>query len=226
MSRRSTEPARKRSRWLRRLVWSFGTLVVLAAGGLAAMWWAATSTPDWYQPASIDYTLLEQDKKTIVALTERVSATLHDGKPVELTLDEAQINRWLAGRLELWPDAGSWLPNEVSRPLVQIEEDGRVRVGITLAAGALRTVVAMTLRAEVTPELVFIDPTALHFGVLPTPISWLKSMIPDDLYDEIRFTDRGMQVRNEFSLPNSRRRFGVTSIRTEGDALIITLTPR
>lgn len=226
MTARPEQPPRRKRRWLRRLAWSLAVVALLLAGGLAAVYFAATSAPGWYEPASIDYSLLEQDKTTIVALTERVTKALHEGKPVEVSLDQAQINRWLAGRLELWPETGDVLPNEVSRPQVRVEPNDRLRIGATLTAGGVRSVVDLSLAAQVTAETLRIELASLRLGVLPTPVDLLERMVPDDLYEGLRLRDGGADVRNEFSLPNSRRRFGVTRIRTEGDSLIVTLTPK
>ena len=127
----------------------------LAAGA------AATCRPSWYRPASIDYSRLERDKHAQLQLENQISAALNKGRSIEIELEQSQVNRWIAGRAELWPgEAPSLAP--FARPQVEFLRGRRVRVGALWERSGLAVVLSVTLHVELENGVLVISWAAVR----------------------------------------------------------------
>jgi hypothetical protein len=217
--------ARPRRRWLRL---TLVLLPVTIVGLLLALGGTLTCRPSWYQPVSIDYGRLEDDKRAQLGLENRISAALNDRRPVEVELDEAQVNRWIAARHELWPtEAPSLEPFE--RPQIVFLSDNRVRVAALAKRAGVRVVLSATFRIDLQSDGIVVKCDAVHTGALPTPRRLIEKAA-GTLADRLRL-DRAtvsagiMTLPNEGTWPNGKRRFRITDLSIEDGRAHLKLAP-
>lgn len=224
MSRKpDPRPARRRMGWRKRVLLSAaGVVVVLAGFGLAV-----TRRPGWYRPAPIDRERLRADKVALVGLQDEISAAINSGHEIRIRLDEAQINRWLAARAEMWPD---WLIDlgSLEDPQVSLGE-GEIRIGATAIKGSLRTVVALACRVDVREEGVVLDYGGVRLGAIPVPERWIS-----DLVDQVSANSEGaihadapgtVALENDWVWPNGRRRCRLRELVVSDGAVEVVLEP-
>ncbi len=221
----STSAPRKRPRWKRRVL--FGVPIVTIAAVLT-LGGAMTCRPAWYRPASIDYAHLEDDKHAEFDLENRISRGLNRGQPVEIELEEAQVNRWIAARDELWPgDVPSLDPLE--RPQVSFLDDNRVRLAALVSRGGLRSVVSATFRLAVAGDEVVIEQARLRAGLLPAPRGLVTEVLRRAA-PQLHLSEEALR-RGIFRVPaegvwhNGRRRFRITNITIRHGVARVRMEP-
>jgi hypothetical protein len=200
------------------------TIVVFPlVGGLAL-----TCRPSWYQPVSIDYTLLEEDKRAQLRLENEISAALNSNRAIVIELEQAQVYRWIAARHELWPaEAPSLEPFE--RPQIVFLDGNRVRLGALVSHSGMRVVLSTTFHVELQPEAVVVTWGAVHAGALPTPqllIEQSAQRAADrlDLYQEA-VTDGRVALPVEGTWPNGKRRVRITDLSIHDGRARLRLEP-
>jgi hypothetical protein len=209
---------RKRLRvWLSLASLSFGG-AVLAAGC------AGLCRPSWYQPVSIDFSRIQADRDRFVRLGDSIGDALNAGRSVEFMLDEAELNRALVGRREIWPDAGGWELEGARDPVVGISNEG-VRFGaMTEARGGFRVVLSCMLGAEPAGEQVRLICRGVRVGALPVPAGAILARVTDALQDggsDITTDGDAILLDNDWVWPNGKQRFRVEEIEfSEGKARI------
>lgn len=188
---------------------------------------AATCRPDWYEPTAIDYDRLRQDKVDLVQLQDRISAALNASQPIEFTLTEQQVNRWITARGELWPDAGVDL-GPLRDPVVQFA-DGQIRMGATVSAGGFRPVLGMACRAAASAEVVRIALAGTRIGVLPVPLRAFHETLAESLErSDLAATvpESGVIVlRNDFVWPNGERRCRIAAFEVGQAVVRVVIEP-
>ena len=156
---------RKKRRWALVLVL---VLLVLIPGSLLGVGAALTYRPAWYQPPSIDYNFLEEDKRIQLRLENEISAAVNRDEPATIELDQAQANRWIAAREELWPGEVPSL-GPLRQPQLDLLGENRFRVGALVEQAGVEAVVSAAFRVEVRPETVTITCDQVNTGALRTP---------------------------------------------------------
>ncbi len=215
-------------RWRRRLIVGallLGVLLVVALGGLVC---AATYRPGWYQPAAIRFDRLPADKQAFVALLDSISAALNHGEPIEVVVEQDQLNRWLAGRREVFPP--DWERFEQLRdPFVQILPERRLRLAARIRQGGFAAIASVGLRITAGPETIRLDTAALRVGLLPVPTGWLggelAARLPRRARVRVELRNGVLEVPNRLVWPNGRRRFRIASLRSEAGRLFVRLEP-
>jgi hypothetical protein len=189
---------------------------------------ALTCQPAWYQPRSIDYERLEEDKRAQHRLENTVSAALNDSQPVEFTLDQDQLNRWIAARDELWPaEVPSIEP--FSRPQVALEEGNRVRLAALVEHSGMRVVLSVVFELELQDDALVVSWGSVRAGALPTPGKLLEEAarkLADRLdlpADAIR--DGRITLPNEARWPNGKCPFRITGFTISDGELSVRLEP-
>ena len=199
-----------------------GVLVVIA--GLAV---AVTRRPGWYRPAPIDRERLHADKAALVSLQDEISAALNSGHEIRFRLDEAQINRWLTARAEMWPESAMDL-GALQDPQVSLA-DGEIRIGATAIRGSLRTVVALVCRVEVQEERVVVEHGGARLGAIPVPeglISDLIRRVSANSHGAIQASSPGtVALENDWVWPNGKRRCRLRELHVSAGAAKVVLEP-
>lgn len=203
-----------------------------AAGGLGLLGvmflgFGVTCRPAWYRPGSIDYRRLRADKAELLVLQERISAALNAGDEVHVELEQEQINRWLAARSELWPEAEQDWPVEAD-PAVVLGDDS-IRVALTLRRGGFAMVVGVDCRITAGRESVMIALDRVRLGAVPVPraraLDRLRAALSAEL-GELPLSGNALLLKNAWVWPNGKRTFAIRDLQiTEGRAAI-TLSPR
>ncbi len=211
-----------RLRW--RVLLILAPAVALAGGvGLGL---AATCRPTWYGPESIDRAQLHSDKQTLVSLLDGIGDALNNGRAASFQLPEAQVNRWITARAEMWPEAAIDL-GEVQRPVV-LFEDGRIRVG-AMVGGEIRAVVGLSGHVDVTEDEVVLHLDGAWLGALPMPLGWLADMLAESplISAGVTLQDGGerIAIRNDWVWPNGKRRYRLAKLRTSEGTVEVTLEP-
>ncbi len=220
-------PAASRASPRRRLK----TILTLSAAGLAAaliaLGCAAACRPSWYRPAAPDYARLDADQRALVDLVDRIGAGLNRSEAVEIIVEEAQVNRWIAAQRELaLPEA--WSLPEV-RPVVRFGGEGRMQVAILVRRGMLSAVATAELELVVDPELILVRLSSAKLGLVPLPTGWLVEAaraVSGGRLADVEWRPSAVRLRNNFVWENGRCRYRVRALTCSTGRVQITLTPR
>ena len=198
-------------------------LLIVVAGLLVAL----TRRPSWYHPAPVDRERLHADKAALVSLEDEVSAALNSGQEIRFRLDEEQINRWLAARAEMWPEAALEL-GSLQNPQVSLAE-GEIRIGATAARGSLRTVVALICHVDVGNEHVSVQYGGPHVGVIPVPGGWISDVLSGltaSSHGAIQADSPGtVTLENDWVWPNGKRRCRLRELHVSAGEVEVVLQP-
>lgn len=210
-----------RSRTLRRIGWLFFAALCIT---LAIAVVASLKRPAWYRPASIDYAHLEEDKRALVGLYDRISADLNAGRPCRFTIDEAQLNRWIAANAEFWPHLASRFAL-VDQPVIRFPRTAEAEVAATFSQGQWRSVGCATIRITV-PGRLHGQVSGLQVGALPLPARWLwpivKTKVQEHARHGVELEGEGITVFNEWVWENGKVPFRVSEIQiTPGQATLV-----
>lgn len=187
---------------------------------------AATCRPSWYEPAAVDPARLRTDKQELVELFDSIGDALNNGQAIRCELDEAQFNRWLAARDEIWPLVGFEFELEgASYPQIQLLEGNRLRFGFTSTRSPVSVVMSVTLRLELSGTDLLVHLEGVRAGALPIPRSLVTRALRTqegalDLVD-------GATIRlpNDAIWPNGERPFRIESIEISAGRALVELAP-
>jgi len=189
---------------------------------------AVSFRPLWYEPQAIDRSRLEQDKQDLVNLFDGIGTALNTGRPVTVELDEAQVNRWLAARRELYPERGGVSLGPVQDPTLEFMGRNRFRVAGRLG-DTWGAVVSATGRFELTDDNFNVRLESVHAGALPAPLSLLSRAFGPALAEHLpavrRSPEGGLSVPRRGVWPNGKRPFRLVAIEADGESLRLTLAP-
>lgn len=218
------QPKPRARRWGRRLLISSIFSVTL----LACFYFALTCTPGWYAPPEIDRTRLREDKHTHLEIENSISDKLNRGESVTIELTEEQVNRWIAARDELWPGKVPSL-DPLEQPQVNFLEGGRIRVAGLVRQNLLSVVTSIVLRVSADGANLGVEWESLHAGALPAPNALVRRVAEslDDTGDVSpdEIAAGRVDIPNDFTWPNGKRRCRVQSIETGEGVLRVTLKP-
>lgn len=213
----------------RRRRWIVLASALAAATTLIAAGCSLTCRPRWYQPAAIDYSRLDSDKRDATNLGDRIGDGLNARRPVEIVLDEAQLNRWIAARSEL-PAGISLDLGPLRNPFVDLVDPDHIRMGALLERGGLKVVASVTARIAVDAEELHVRIEGIHAGAAPAPLALVEPLLRDALARggeaERLAADRTIVIPNDFTWPNGKRRFRVASVHIDDGTARIRLEPR
>ncbi len=197
---------------------------MVAAFGLGL---ALTHRPGWYRPQGIDRARLHADKLAMADLQEQISAALNQGRPVRFRLEEDQLNRWIAARAEMWPEAAIDLGG-LERPQAVLSEKG-IRLGATVKRASLEAVITLNCRLELGEEYLTVRYDTPRAGAIPLPRSWLMDLLvelPGVEPAALRSLRPGtIRVRNELVWPNGKRRCRLRELTPLPGAIEVVLEP-
>ncbi len=126
----------------RRLLISGGALLAFLTISLILAWWASQQSPSFYRQALTNSATAstESAQRFESALLQLHNQAHHTGR-WQITLDENEINAWLANDLPL--KFAHALPPELSEPRLAIDDD-RIQFAIHYKRGTVDTIISIT----------------------------------------------------------------------------------
>lgn len=254
-------PARGLRAWTVSCIrWMLARRRRLATGALAAglvllvtIWLLVHRVPAWYRPCTLDDSLMPAVRAQATRWVDTVSDQMVLGQPFTVELDEAEINRFIAARADLWPEGRTDFPDGIAGPAVAFEE-GRVRVGCVVrvagddrAGGFVVSVAAVIEFARDTGEL-RLRLESTRVGALPLPLALVRRAIQryagpqaadamaklgeasairvqDPRGAAEQWFDHGVAMVNRFRWPNGERRFRIEQVEVSPGRCRVTIDP-
>ncbi|MBI5865510.1 MAG: hypothetical protein HZB38_13580 [Planctomycetes bacterium] len=214
---------RRRWRWL---LLGSATLTLLSLLGL---FFAVTCKPAWYQPAAVDYRVLDDDKRVLTNLADEIGDNLNARNAFDVRITQDQLNRWIAARREV-PEIGVIDIEPFSQPYVDVLPDGAVRIGAIIRHESWRVVAALAARLDVQPDALRISLQSVHAGYARAPAAWIVGPLASALSraggSRTQIQDDVLLIPNDFTWPNGKVRFRISRIQTTDDEAIVSFEPR
>jgi hypothetical protein len=215
------KPGRKRGVWRWLMLGSVLTSLLLLGG----VYLAATCRPSWYQPIAVDQSRLREDKREFVGLLDRIGHALNRGESIVLTFDEAQLNRWIVARDELWPGTSLQIAG-IEQPFLSLLSGSRLRLAVTATATAVPAVISLTVSVSVERDLVLLEVDGVQAGRLPVPSEQLLAQIGDMLPPErAALRDGVIRVGNSWIWENGQQPFRIASLTVMPGQAEVVLEP-
>ncbi len=209
-----------------RLLFSLASFSI--AGGALAAGCAGLCRPSWYRPLSIDFSRIQSDRDRFVRLGDAIGDALNAGQAIEFTLDEAELNRAIVARREIWPDAGDWDLRGASQPVVELSESG-LRIGVmSESRGGFRLVLSCLLDAEPAGEQMRLICRGVRVGALPVPAGTVLKQVTAALRErgvDIQTDGDAVLLENDWVWPNGKQRFQVEQVAFGDGEVRIRLGP-
>lgn len=225
MSRVAAPPAARRRRILRLTLIAAALLAVL----LLLIGSLASCRPTWYTPRAIDLATLRTDKQDLVNLADRISAALASGESVRIELDQAQVNRWLVARNDMWPDDPLPRFGPLRDPQIEFLDGARIRLAAAIDWNGFTPVASIELSGATRPDDIAINLRHAAVGLVRVPVpplaDWLdptRHLPPGSTWDDA--THR-LVLRNRWEWRNGRVPFRIEGISAAAGRLTITLAP-
>jgi hypothetical protein len=224
------QPGRRR-RWLLLTVL---LLLVLIPGGLLAIAGALTYRPSWYQPRSIDYARLEDDKRVQLRLENQISAALNRNESVTIEVDQDQANRWIVARDELWPGEVPSL-GPLREPQLEFLGENRLRVGALVEQAGVEVVISGTFHFDLQPDTITVTWDHINTGALRSPRRLMAKAARRAARKlggrlsaaeiEQAIVDGKVTMPNDFVWPNGKRRVRIAELTIKNGKLLVKLEP-
>jgi hypothetical protein len=201
---------------------------VVAGIGLCGCLLAGTAfcRPSWYTPSSVDFSRLESDKRSLLTIVDAIGEGLNGRQVVDLVLDEAQLNRWIAARQQIWPGA-DFLPPGLERPQIMLLDAGCVHVATLVHVGAVRLVLTLRLRLDQRDSDLDVEIQEARLGLLPLPARWAARWLPDTVLPRNvgRSPSGGVSVPNRWIWQNGKRPFRIDALMISRARLSVRIAP-
>ncbi len=202
-------------------------LALLLPCALVGIGLAVTCRPGWYVPPAIDYERLHADKAALAAWQDEISTVLNAGAEIRVRLDQAQLNRWLAARAELWPPAGP-AAELLAQPFVLLDA-GEIRLAAIVGTGQWRGVLTVSGDVKVNDDQLVLRCTGAQLGVLPLPAravcDELRQRAPAGWHLVPGTGPATLVCQNEFVWPNGKRRCRLRELSVNAGVIEVVLQP-
>jgi len=237
------EPGARRRRWIRFLC----GCVALSVIGLGAVWLTFQHKPAWYRPARVSQGQLQDIRDSLTDANLEFSGALVGGQPFDFVLDDARVNRWLAAREHIYPDAKPWVPVWIRDPAVAFE-GGRVILGGVIEFDGWNVVASVHVAVELVDDGVRLRLAGVRGGSLPIPLSSgdralgdlvrrsdrsgdslpealsrliaeMRTRAPSDVLRE------GTRVANRFEYPDGHRLFRILNCELNDGTMTLRIQP-
>lgn len=192
-------------------------LVTLA---LLSILLAAIANPVWYEPQAVDEQKLSDDKREVVALIDRISRNLNQGLPIDVEVELAQLNRWIAARDELALDLIPELDG-VELPFV-LGQENILRVAVQRKWRGWRLILSIDLIANPMDPLTPLTAKRVKLGYLPIPLGWL---IKEDVLQRSGLRPVEGQEARLWVWPNGKRSFFVEQVAVSKNVVSFRMVP-
>lgn len=210
---------------------SIASIVALGLGFVILVL-ALEYRPAWYAPAVLTDSELQRCRMDAIRVVDYVGDQLVDRKSFEMTLSDDQLNAWISGLAQIWPEAARRVPSEIVEPFVAFEE-GVVRTAARMESDGWRAIVSSEYELALSPDhkQLIVRLVSARCGSVTLPrfivMSLLKPYLDaevlsgftlDQLYD-------GKQIENRFVWPNGKRLFRIDQLDIEPGAVRIRIEP-
>jgi|CXWL01.1.fsa_nt_gi hypothetical protein len=207
------------------------SILVLAAGGVALML-ALEYRPAWYAPVALTETELQQGRMEAMRVVDLVSDQLVDRKPFEIALSDNQLNTWLSGLAQIWPDAERRIPREIVEPFVTFES-GSLRTAARLVSNGWRAIVSSDygLQLSTDKKHLIVKLNSVRCGAVTLPRFVVASLCKPYLRTEamrghtLSQLYEGLPFENRFVWPNGRRPFRIEELNVEQGKIRLRIEP-
>ena len=202
-------------------------LSLLSVGALIGLGLAVTCRPGWYTPLAIDHERLHDDKVALATWQDQISTALNEGREIRVRLEQAQLNRWLAARTELWPQAGPAF-DAVDQAFVRLDA-GEVLLAAVVGRGHWRGVLTVCGGVDVNGDYLVLRCTGARLGLLPLPARTVCNELwkhtPNAARRNVGASPATLVFPNEFVWPNGKRRCRVRELLLNPGVLEVVLEP-
>lgn len=219
-------------KWLRIVLFSAVSLLLLAAIGLFFVWRASRRVPEFYQEAIRgDRTRLAEASDAMLQRATALSSDVKQDGPWEATFTAEEINGWLA--VDLVENHSGQLPPAMSDPRVAIQPDG-LTLACRFKQGYIDTVLSLAVDVYLPePNVVALRICKARAGSLPLPLDDVLRRI-DEAAQRSRLGIKWRQADGDpvayLSLPSSDGQREIVEIDTlrldEGEIYIAGSTQR
>lgn len=211
--------------------WLLGIIISLAAV-VALLYLAVSYRPAWYKPAAVPPEQYQALRDELTSLLSSVGSNLHEGKPFRILLTDKQINRWLAGRRQLWPTLQYILPPQLADPAIRLEP-GRLIIAVRYESVPLRCLLSLVVAARIDPadQAVVVRLEGAKVGLIGVPRSLLKRLAQRyvkrirwlSLLNTLNVTE--LRLPSRLVWPNGQFRFRLSQITLDNGQIEIIVLP-
>lgn len=198
------------------------------------LWMMFQHRPDWYRVPQVDEAALRRTRTETAQLIDRISERVVHRKTVLVTLEEAQVNEWLACLPETLPELRRALPRQIDSWVVSFGAT-ELLIGGHYDDGTWRAILnaAFDLRLSPDGRSVIVTLHDVRGGSLSVPQPVLDTLL-DQLRDGIASLEgvesladlrSGIAIPNRFIWPNGKRPIRIGRIEMSEGKIELTLEP-
>jgi hypothetical protein len=217
--------------WWRRKRAALSLLLLVGLGG-SGLLLGLEYRPAWYAPRSLTEPELRQARMEAMRILDHVGDELVARKPFDAVVSQDQLNDWLSGLDQIWPDAARRIPHEVIEPLISFQT-GSLRTAARLESSGWRAIVSTdsSLHLSSDKKNLVVRLNSVRCGAVPVPrfvVRWcvqpylraetLHGFTLDQLYD-------GLLLENRFVWPNGKRPFRIDELGIERGTIRFRIQP-
>lgn len=194
---------------------------------------AALRTPSWYRPPRIEASEYQAVRDELRDAAQAFSDALMVPGPFEFHLTQAQLNRWVTLRREIYPAIERNLPPEWTDPFVCFA-DHAIRIAARRRGARPHVVASVDIRVALDGDQIRLTAGAIRVGSLRVPRALLGTILtrpidlpPGKLWHgapaaEGNLRD-GLLIAARAIWPNGDRRYNVLDVRPEAGVLHIKI---
>jgi hypothetical protein len=211
-----------------------GVLLGLACLGLAlaGIALALEHKPAWYLPRTPSESELRDGRMEAMRIVDQVGDRLVAGQPFDVELSQVQVNVWLSGLEQIWPEAAQRIPREVRQPFVSFEH-ASVRSAARLESNGWRAVASCAYQLSLSDDKKRLTARlqSIRCGAVPLPQFVTSSLVKSSAPGVVKRQDAGgswyeyMEWDNHFVWPNGRRPFRIEEIKLDPGMVRIRVVP-
>lgn len=217
-----------RSRIIHLGLWAVALIAI--AFGVAVL--VLEHKPGWYVPVTLTEAQLREERLQAMRVVDDVGDRLVAGAPFEITLSQDQVNKWLTGLEQIWPDAARQIPTQVIEPVVAFEP-GLIRSGARIESDGWRAIASCGYQFEVSNDKLRVTArmSSAHCGAMPIPDFLISRLLQSEAPPTaLRSTDPAawfsrLEWENRFVWPNGRRPFRIDDVALEKGQVRLKIRP-
>lgn len=222
---------RRRVRWVRLLIAALVMLSVTTAG----LWLTFQRIPSWYRPEPVPVAQYQSVRNTLTRTVNELSAKFVAGEPFEYIVHQDRLNRWLAGRMAIWPGVRQWVPPWLEDPVI-VFHDGQIVLAGIASIASVSAVVSLHLTLSAESDGLRVTLHRVQAGSLPVPLDLFRERIEAALAAGQSDRDREEPITaahlfgeaplpNQFIWFNGKVPFRITGITAEPGQLRLNIAP-
>lgn len=201
---------------------------------LLVLWMMFQHKPDWYRVAEVDEAALRRTRTETAQLIEHISERIVHRKTVHVTLEQAQVNEWLACLPETLPELRLALPRQIDSWVVSFGAT-ELLIGGHYDDGTWRAILNAAFDVRLSPDgrSIVVTLRDIRGGSLSVPKAVLDTLLEQlgdgiaslegiESLDDLR---SGVAIPNRFIWPNGKRPIRIGKIDMSEGKIELTLEP-